>query len=476
MGFDLIETAKAAVPVVPVTTESLKGWLEGQDKARRAWVAANGFDGKPGSRLLLPDAGGALERVLYGFDPAAGRFGFAALPEGLPNGDYRIDLRLDQATADAIALGWGLAAYRFERYRKAPRRKVRLVWPKAADRAAVERALGAIHLVRDLVNTPAEDMGPGDLAACVAALAEAEGGRLKVIEGGQLLKRNFPLIHAVGRAAERAPRLLDLTWGKAGPLVVLVGKGVCFDSGGLDLKGAAGMLLMKKDMGGAAHAIALAQMVMQAKLPLRLRLLVPAVENAVAGNAFRPLDVIRSRKGLTVEIGNTDAEGRLILADALALAGEAEPDLIVDFATLTGAARVALGTELPALFCNDEGLASRLLAAGERLGDAVWRLPLWRPYRRLIDSKVADINNAGEGGFAGAVTAALFLERFVPEGTAWAHLDLMAWNVSAQPGRPVGGEAMGLLAAYAILQEMAQGEAPPARGDRKARGGRKRAK
>jgi len=459
----LIDKSGAAVPVVPLTAEGLAGWLEGQSPATRAWVAANGFLARPGSRLLLPDADGGLGRVLYGFDPAEQRFGFAALPEGLPAGDYAIAARLDAATAGAIAFGWGLAAYRFERYRRGEKRKLRLVWPKGAPRDAVERALAATFLVRDLINTPAEDMGPPQLAAAAAELAGRHGAAVKLTVGEQLLKRNLPMIHAVGRAASRAPRLIDLRWGKRGPKVTLVGKGVCFDSGGLDLKTAEGMKLMKKDMGGAAHVLGLAQMVMQAKLPLRLRVLVPAVENAVSGNAFRPLDVLASRQGLTVEIGNTDAEGRLILGDALTLAGEEKPDLLLDFATLTGAARIALGTELPALFCNDEALAGKLLAASQRLNDPLWRLPLWRPYRRLIESKVADLNNAGEGGYGGAITAALFLEHFVPAGTSWAHIDLMAWNGSARPGRPQGGEAMGLLAVYAILEAMA-GEGRKGRG------------
>ncbi len=455
MRFHLIDEAKGATPVIPLTVAALTGWLEGQEAATRAWVVANGFTARPESRLALPDGKGGIAQLLYGFDPAAGALGFAALPAGLVEGSYRIEARLDAAMAGDIALGWGLATYTFDRYKKIERPKAKLVWPKGAPRDAVKRTLAGIFLARDLINTPAEHLGPAELAAAAESLAKKHKAKLKLTVGDELLKKNFPLIHAVGRAASRAPRLIDLSWGKSGPKVTLVGKGVCFDSGGLDLKGAEGMKLMKKDMGGAAHVLALAGMIMDAKLPLRLRLLVPAVENAVSGNAFRPLDVIKSRQGLTVEIGNTDAEGRLILADALALAVEDKPDLILDFATLTGAARVALGTELPALFANNDATAEALLSAGKRLSDNLWRLPLWRPYRRLIDSKVADINNAGEGGYGGAITAALFLQDFVPDEIPWAHLDLMAWNLTARPGRPVGGEAMGLRAAYAMIETLA---------------------
>ena len=451
----LTDRPAGAVPVHLVTKESFKGWLEAAAPADRAWAGANGFEPKPGARLALPGEAGALSAVLYAFDAAAGPHGFAALAAGLAAGTYQVATRLDQATADSLAIGFALAHYRFDRYRKMERSKALLVWPKAANRAAVERRVEAQALVRDLINTPAEDMGPAELADTARALAKKGGGEVEITVGEQLLKRNFPLIHAVGRASSRPPRLIDLSWGKSGPRVALVGKGVCFDSGGLDLKSAEGMKTMKKDMGGAAHVLALAQMVMAAELPLRLRVLVPAVDNLVSGNAFKPLDVIASRKGLTVEIGNTDAEGRLILADALALAAEWEPAVVIDFATLTGAARIALGTELPALFSNDEALAERLLAAGRRLHDPLWRMPLWQNYTRLIDSPVADVSNSAEGGYGGAITAALFLERFLPKALPWAHIDLMAWRPASEPGRPAGGEAMGLAAAYATLEELA---------------------
>jgi leucyl aminopeptidase len=356
------------------------------------------------------------------------------------------------------ALGWALGTYVFDRYRKAETRFATLVWPKRCRRAAVESAAAATFLVRDLINTPAEHMGPAELADAALRLARAHGARCRVIAGRRLLALGYPAVHAVGRASARAPRLVDLAWGRPGrPKLTLVGKGVCFDSGGLDLKSSSNMKLMKKDMGGAAHALALARMVMEARLPVRLRVLVPAVENSVAGNALRPLDVVPTRKGLTVEIGNTDAEGRVILADALAEAVGESPDLVIDLATLTGAARVALGAELPALFCNDDALAERLLRLGDREGDPLWRLPLFRPYAKQVESKVADLTNAPEGGAAGAITAALFLERFVERKgkpqTPWIHVDLMAWNAAARPGRPEGGEAMGLRALFALLDE-----------------------
>ncbi|MGH6959389.1 MAG: leucyl aminopeptidase family protein, partial [Dongiaceae bacterium] len=334
-------------------------------------------------------------------------------------------------------------------------------------REAVERTARAVFLVRDLVNTPAEDMGPAELAAAAEGVARAAGARLKVVVGDALLKANYPMVHAVGRASARAPRLIDLRWGDRGPRIALVGKGVCFDSGGLDLKPSSNMLLMKKDMGGAAHVLALAQMIMATGLPVRLRVLVPAVENSVSGNAFRPLDVLRSRKGLTVEVGNTDAEGRLILADALAEACTEKPDLLVDCATLTGAARVALGTDLPALFANDDATAEALLRHGQAEDDPLWRLPLHRPYRKQLDSKVADINNVSAGAYGGAITAALFLAEFVEPAVPWVHIDMMAWNVSARPGRPEGGEAVALRALYALIAERAA--AVPAAARRVAR-------
>jgi leucyl aminopeptidase len=442
------------IPITPVTAQQLKVWLKAQRASVRKWVEGVGFEAKPGNNALVPGADGAPGRVLVGVEAKPDIWSYGALPKTLPHGTYRIDGKLAPAAATRAALGWALGGYAFARYKKQPE-VARLVWPDGADRAAVERMAAAAFLVRDLVNTPAEDMGPAELAAAAQAVARAHDAKLKVIVGDDLLKANFPLVHAVGRASVRAPRLVDLRWGSRGPRITLVGKGVCFDSGGLDLKPAQGMLLMKKDMGGAAHMLALAQMIMEAGLPVRLRVLVPAVENSVAGNAFRPLDVVRSRKGMTVEIGNTDAEGRLILCDALAEACTDEPDLIVDCATLTGAARVALGPELPVLFSNHDGTAEALLRCGIEEDDPLWRLPLHKPYRRMLDSKVADINNVSESSFAGAITAALFLSEFVEPTIPWVHIDMMAWNPSARPGRPEGGEAQGLRSLYALIAEKA---------------------
>ena len=457
-GFGLVARGgKDAVPIIALEADALDGWLRRNPGPLRRWVQATGFSGAAGSHCLLPGADGRLDGVLAGIDRRDGPWALAGLPERLPPGRYALAGRVGRAEANDAALGWGLASYRFTRYRADKRERPLLVWPQAADRPAVTAAIEATGLVRDLINTPSEDMGPAELAAAARVLARRYQAKLSVTQGEALLKKNYPLIHAVGRASSRAPRLIDLRWGGRGPRVTLIGKGVCFDTGGLDLKPASGMKLMKKDMGGAAHVLGLAQMIMAARLPLRLRVLVPAVENSVAGNAFRPLDVIPSRQGLTVEIGNTDAEGRLVLADALTEASREKPELIVDFATLTGAARVALGTELPALFCNDDALAKRFLDRGLALHDPVWRLPLHQPYRSLLDSKIADLNNISEGGYGGAITAALFLERFVAEGIAWAHLDIMGWNSRTRPGRPTGGEALGLRAAFGAIRATIEG-------------------
>ena len=444
----------AAVEIVAVTADALDDWRAGAVSEAATWVEAVGFTAQPGEHCLVPGASGHLAQVLLGFNVERDPWAYAGLPAALPAGDYRLADGVDVPVATDAALGWALGAYRFTRYKEAKGTLARLVWPAACDRGRVETLAAAIGLTRDLINTPAEDMGPAELADAAVALAAANGGACGVIVGDELIAEGYPMIHAVGRAAARAPRLIDLTWGAADARkVTLVGKGVCFDSGGLDLKSAGGMKLMKKDMGGAAHVLGLASAIMAAGLPVRLRVLVPAVENSVAGNAVRPLDVIGTRKGLTVEIGNTDAEGRLVLADALTEADAEAPELIVDCATLTGAARVALGTELPALFTPDDALAADLLRHAAVEQDPLWRLPLWAPYRAQLDSKVADLNNISDGPFGGAITAALFLEHFVTETAAWAHLDMMAWNLKARPGRPVGGEAMGLRALFAMIEE-----------------------
>jgi leucyl aminopeptidase len=450
----LTETAGTAVPIVPLSKEGLNAWLERAGGRARAWVKSAGFTGEKGKTLLVPGDDGALAHVLTGVDPEEKVWGFAALADTLPPGTYRLEGDLPGEAATRAALGWALGLYAFTRYKEKKREPRRLVWPEAADRGEVERLARGITLARDLINTPAEDMGPDALAAAAEQLASERGARFEQIVGDDLLARNYPTIHTVGRASSRPPRLIDIRWGREGaPRVTLVGKGVCFDTGGLDIKPSSGMKMMKKDMGGAATVLGLALAVMEAGLDLRLRVLVPAVENSVSANAMRPLDVVRTRKGITVEIGNTDAEGRLILCDALAEADTESPEVLIDCSTLTGAARVALGPDLPALFANDDRLAEDLLASGRSQGDPMWRLPLWKPYRKMLDSRIADMNNVSDGPFAGAITAALYLQEFVSPKTPWAHFDMYAWHPKALPGRPEGGEAQCLRAIYAMLRE-----------------------
>src|SRR5579871_5209670 len=452
MAFSLIEAAGGAVPLVAVSKEEFAAWRETAPARERDWLAAIGFAAEPGKVALVPGKEGGLGRVVVGYGGEPVMWALAGLSETLPEGDYRLAALPPGADASRLALGWALGTYGFSRYRERRPGAARLVWPEGADRGLVERLAAAVFLARDLISTPANDLGPEELAAAAVAVAEAAGARSRVIVGDELLRQNYPTIHTVGRASARAPRLVDIVWGnEAAPKVTLVGKGVCFDSGGLDLKPASGMRLMKKDMAGAAITLALAQAIMEAGLRVQLRVLLPCVENSVSGNAMRPFDIVRTRKGLTVEIGNTDAEGRLILCDALAEASTENPALLIDMATLTGAARVALGPELAALFCNDDGLANALLAAAEAEEDPMWRMPLWRPYRKMIDSKIADLNNVSEGPHAGAITAALYLQEFVDPGISWAHFDVMAWNPQSRPGRPEGAEATALRALYAYI-------------------------
>jgi leucyl aminopeptidase len=452
----LAKSSVATLPLLIFEREGLKAWESDQPKPIRRWLSAAGFTAKPGSFCVLPGDTAAPEAVVAGWDPEGAVWTAAGLAARLPAGSYRIAEAPAGVDPEQLALGWCIGGYRFTRYKSAKGRLPQLVCPVGASRSAAEGLAEAVFLVRDLINTPANDMGPAELADATRKLARRHGAKVKVIAGERLLAANYPAIHAVGRASATAPRLIDMTWGRSGPKVTVVGKGVCFDSGGLDLKSAAGMVLMKKDMGGGAHALGLAAAIMAAKLPLRLRVLVPAVENAVAGNAMRPSDIIQTRKGLTVEVGNTDAEGRLVLADALVEACKGKPDMVLDFATLTGAARVALGTEVPALFSNDDALAERLLSHAASQGDPLWRMPLHQPYRRLLESAVADMNNVSRGSFGGAITAALFLETFIEPGISWAHIDLMAWNLSSRAGRPEGGEAMGLRAAFAMISALVE--------------------
>jgi leucyl aminopeptidase len=454
--FETAAPASAAVPIYFVTKSSLEAVIAALPATARQFAAACGYQAKPGQYLALPDADGAVAQILFGLEDDGGRardpFRPGALPGLLPPGLYRFGNAPDDARLAALA--FALGCYRFGRYRNAEPPAVRLLPPDGVDSAAIVRAAEAVTLARDLINTPSNDMGPEQLAQAAEALAQRFGASFGCIVGDDLLRQNFPLIHAVGMASTRAPRLIDLTWGDpAHPKVTLVGKGVCFDTGGLDLKPSSGMLIMKKDMGGAANVLALALMVMSAGLKLRLRVLIPAVENAVAGNAMRPLDVFPSRKGPTVEIGNTDAEGRLVLADALALACEDRPDLLIDLGTLTGAARVALGPDLPPFYTNDETLAVDLARAATAEHDPLWRLPLWPPYDSWLDSKVADINNAPSGGFAGSITCALFLQRFVQPATRWLHVDIYGWTPSSKPGRPEGGECQAARAIFALLSQ-----------------------
>ena len=441
-----------AIRIAPVSSAALPGWLDAHPESRE-WIAAVGFKAEPGTFAFLPGKGGAPSAVLASPVDSGSVWSFAGLPMALPEGTYFLDLDGSDSATDA-ALGWALGSYAFSRYRTAKRAPATLVWPAAADQGEVARLAQSVFLARDLINTPCEDMGPEHLADAVLAVARSHGATTEVIVGDDLLKRNYPTIHIVGRASARAPRLIDLRWGdETAPRVTLVGKGVCFDTGGLDLKPRDAMLEMKKDMGGAAVMLALASALMSAKVPIRLRLLIPAVENSVAGNAYRPRDIVRTRNGKTVEIGNTDAEGRLILCDALAEADSERPDLLLDCATLTGAARVALGTELQALFCDDDEVAGGLLKAGVRAGDPLWRMPIWRSYRKHIDGKCADLNNVAQAPFAGSIIAALYLAEFVSASTRWAHLDIMGSNPASAPGRPEGGEATGMRALYTYLRQ-----------------------
>ncbi|MDF1598847.1 leucyl aminopeptidase family protein [Mesorhizobium sp. YIM 152430] len=453
MPIEITETPLASARPIHVVTE---GGIDAAaiDARARAWAKASGFSGQSGKVLAFPDADGGIAGALAGIGKDEGptaALALGRLARDLPSGEWAFAPGAFDAHLATLALVLG--GYRFERYWKDSARDIRLQLSPNVDLARITREAQAVILARDLINTPTNDMGPADLEQAARKLAKAHKARITVVEGDALLKRNFPMIHAVGRASAEAPRLIDLTWGaKDAPKVTLVGKGVCFDTGGLDIKPASGMLLMKKDMGGAANVLGLALMIMSAKLNLRLRVLIPAVENAISGNAFRPGDVLTSRRGLTVEIGNTDAEGRLILADALALADEEKPELLIDMATLTGAARVALGPDLPPFFTDDEALAAELSRAGETVADPVWRMPLWKPYAKKLSSRVADMNNVTTDGFAGSVTAALFLQKFVENARSWVHLDIFGWNPVEKPHAPVGGEAQAIRALMHVLE------------------------
>lgn len=452
MNLPFLNEDEAAVPIHAIRSRDWPDWIERHSETLRRLAAAHDFQAQNARILLAPATDGSIERVLFGVGDKVDAIVMGVLAQHLPTGDYRIASAPREFSATLTAIAWGLGAYGFDRYKKRKRPPPRLAPPEGADMAEAARVIEATRLVRDLVNTPANDMGPEALHASAERVAVDFGAEFRAIVGEQLLEQNYPLIHAVGRAAKQQPRMLHLGWGDAAnPRLALVGKGVTFDSGGLDIKPASGMRIMKKDMGGAAHALALAQLVMSAKLKVRLDLFLPVAENAIAGDAFRPGDVLTSRKGLTVEVDNTDAEGRLILADALARACEDNPQLLIDFATLTGAARTALGPDLPPFYANDETLAKDLAAAATEAADPIWRMPLWDAYDGDMDSPIADLKNAGDGAFAGSIYAALFLRRFVT-APAWAHFDIFAWAPREKPARPQGGEAQALRACWELLK------------------------
>lgn len=438
------------IPILLVTADQ----LQTDFKAEKNWIEAMGFQAEPGTFCLLPGAQQSLSKVLVGRPATLDMWLLGLLSQSLPANQYELMSELTPDEATALTLGWRLGQYTFNRYKQdKPQAIAELVTPDHADAAYIEAVVEATMLARDLVNTPTNDMGPDDLEEAARILSVTYDADLSVTQG-ETLAAEYPMIHAVGKASVSAPRLIDLRWGDVdAPKVTLVGKGVCFDSGGLNLKPGKSMAMMKKDMGGAAHVLGLATLIMKLNVPVRLRVLVPAVENSVAGNAMRPSDVLNTRKGITVEVGNTDAEGRLILADTLWEASSEQPELLVDFATLTGAARVALGTELPAFFCNEPTIAAALEPAMTAATDPLWNLPLHAPYRDLLNSKVADISNISSGSYGGAITAALFLQEFVKPDIPWIHIDVMAWNLRSLPGRPEGGEVMGMRAIFELIRQ-----------------------
>jgi leucyl aminopeptidase len=458
MSLLLQKPGAGATPIELVDRASFAKLSAKLPAAARQWMKTNGFEGAADRHVLIPDEKGALSAVWAGVHEVAHPYALSALPMALPPGHYRLGTAGMAADDEAAALSWSLGSYAFDLYKPRARAAASLALPSTPTSQRGQLVAEAINSTRDLVNTPAEHMGPAELAEAAKMLAKAHGAKFRQIVGDELLKANFPSIHAVGRAATRAPRLIEFNWGNPrDPKLVLVGKGVCFDSGGLDIKSAEGMRQMKKDMGGAAHVLALAQLIMALELPVRLQVLIPAVENAIAGNAYRPGDVFKTRKGLHIEIGNTDAEGRVILCDAMAYGAEGKPALMIDMATLTGAARVALGPQLPALFCRDMATARALVDRGLRIHDPVWHMPLWRDYHAGIESPIADIVNTGQSPLGGAINAALFLEDFVPADLDWLHFDIFASNSTARPGRPVGGEAQALRTLLGYLEERFSG-------------------
>jgi len=449
-----VDARAKSIPIVLLRSKEWKEWIKKQTPEIVSWAQANNFTAMAGIHCLVPGSKGNISHVLAGVAETLDIWSIAALPDALPVGHYHIETPLDANTADTLMLGWLLGSYQFTRYIKKIKTFATLQPPAKCNLALVQSTAEALNNARDLINTPPNDMGPAELAAACGKVAATYKAEYQEIIGENLIKQNYPAVYAVGKASTRAPRLVDIRWGdKRHPKVTLIGKGVCFDTGGLDIKTSAGMKLMKKDMGGAACVLALAHIIMASSLPVRLRVLIPAVENSISGNAYRTSDIINTRKGITVEVGNTDAEGRLILADALFEATQEKPDLLIDCATLTGAARVALGTDVPALFTPHTAIARDILRHSEATHDPMWRLPLWQGYRDMLKSQIADINSAPDSSYAGAITAALFLREFVEETTPWVHIDMMAWNLSKRSGRPVGGEAMAVRALFATIRE-----------------------
>lgn len=446
------EKNKKTIPITVLAQKDYGHWLKQQGETVKTWLKETQFstDVAYGDVRIIPNKEGGIAQVICCVANPSDMWSIGNLPLTLPQGVYELENK-----NELYPIAWGLAAYQFTRYKKPLRKAACLYLPASFDIAKIENIVSACYFARDLTNTPTDDMGPSELAEAAHALAKQYHARFKQIVGEDLLAQNYASIYTVGRASDDAPRLIDIVWGKADhPRVTLVGKGVCFDSGGLDIKPSAHMLLMKKDMAGAAHVLALAKMIMQAKLPIQLRVLIPSVENVISGNAYRPGDIIKSRKGLTIEIGNTDAEGRVILADALAEATSEKPQLLIDMTTLTGAARIALGTDLPALFSNDNKLVKEVMLAGNKTQDYMWHMPLYQPYREYLASQIADINNNSIEPYGGAITAALFLKEFIPDDIPWLHFDMMAWNIRPRPGRVIGAEALTLRALYAYLQSV----------------------
>ena len=448
----------ASIPLFIINSENLSDWLSSQPDHVVAWLNTMGFTAKLGETCLVPDPSGAALLVAFGYGTKAarsrGRFHLAHAANSLPAGTYHLETDLKGEALEEAAFGWLLSNYRFSRYSNQKPAEAKLKSPSGIDVDKIEIMVAGEVLTRDLINTPASDMGPDELEYAFLALATNHGAKANVIAGDDLLAQNLPMIHAVGRASNRSPRLLDMKWGETGPTLTLVGKGVCFDTGGLNIKPGASMGLMKKDMGGAATVLGLAHMIMSLKLPIRLRVLVPAVENSISESAMRPQDILTSRKGLTVEINNTDAEGRLVLADALALADEEKPDCLISMATLTGAARVAVGPDLAPYFCDDTEMVNALETGGAQTADPLWRMPFWTPYETMIEPGIADLDNAPKGGFAGAITAALFLRRFVDQSPRYAHFDIYGWQPSAAPARPKGGVGQAARAILAALPKV----------------------